>query len=76
MLQIELNISPGNCVVFEDAVAGIQAARNGGMTCFGIGSDKILHEADLVVKSLKEMTLEIKKQENIWLMNQVSLKRF
>ncbi|MCK4345796.1 MAG: beta-phosphoglucomutase [Bacteroidales bacterium] len=54
----ELNIPPGNCVVFEDAVAGIQAARNGGMTCVGIGSDKILHEADLVVKSLKEMTLE------------------
>ena len=54
----ELNIPPGNCVVFEDAVAGIQAARNGGMTCVGIGSDKILLKADLVVKSLKEMTLE------------------
>jgi len=54
----ELKIQPENCVVFEDAAAGIQAARNGGMTCVGIGSDKILHEAGLVVKSLKEMTLE------------------
>ncbi len=54
----ELNIPPGNCVVFEDAVAGIQAARNGGMTCVGIGCDKILLEADLVIKSLQEMTLE------------------
>ncbi len=29
-----------------------------------------------VIKYLKLLTLEIKKQENIWLMNQVSLKRF
>ena len=54
----ELIIQPKNCVVFEDAVAGVQAARRGGMACIGIGSEKILFEADLVVKSLKEMTLE------------------
>lgn len=54
----ELEIQPENCVVFEDAVAGIQAARSGGMACIGIGSEEILHRADLVVKSLKEMTLE------------------
>jgi beta-phosphoglucomutase len=48
---------PVNCVVFEDAVAGVQAALNAGMMCIGIGSAKILTEAHAVVKGLNEMNL-------------------
>jgi beta-phosphoglucomutase len=44
-----LNIKTIDCVVFEDAVAGIQAAHNAGMKCIGIGSPEILKEADLVL---------------------------
>ncbi len=59
-----MNTPPGNCVVFEDAVAGIQAARNAGMMCIGIGSPHVLGEADLVVGGLYEMSLEkLKKLE-------------
>jgi beta-phosphoglucomutase len=52
-----LGVNPGNCVVFEDAVAGVQAAINAGMMCIGIGSPKILTDAQLVIKGLNEMNL-------------------
>lgn len=32
----QLNVPPGRCVVFEDAVAGVEAARAGGMKCVGV----------------------------------------
>jgi len=52
-----VGVKPGNCVVFEDAVAGIQAALNAGMSCIGVGSPKVLTEAHFVVSGLNEMTL-------------------
>jgi beta-phosphoglucomutase len=54
----ELNIAPADCVVFEDAIAGIEAAINGGMKAVGIGSAQILVGANLVIKWLDEMSLE------------------
>ncbi|HWZ15108.1 MAG TPA: beta-phosphoglucomutase [Mucilaginibacter sp.] len=53
-----LHVSPSECVVFEDAIAGVEAAINGGMKVVGIGSPKVLGEADLVVSGLNEMSLE------------------
>lgn len=47
-----INVDPVFCVVFEDAVAGIQAAHNAGMICVGIGSVEVLREADYVVPGL------------------------
>ncbi|WP_058301234.1 beta-phosphoglucomutase [Gorillibacterium timonense] len=52
-----LGVSPAECVVFEDAEAGIEAARRGGMRSVGIGSPTILNKADLVVPSLGAMTV-------------------
>jgi beta-phosphoglucomutase len=54
----ELGVAPEECVVFEDAQAGIEAAINAGMYSIGIGEVKVLSRANLVVSSLKEMTLE------------------
>jgi beta-phosphoglucomutase len=54
----ELQIDPADCVVFEDAIAGVEAAKNGGMKAVGIGSPAVLTEADLVVSGLNEMSLE------------------
>ncbi len=47
------------CVVFEDAIAGVEAAIAGGMKCVGIGSPDVLGEADLVISGLNKMTLEM-----------------
>jgi beta-phosphoglucomutase len=54
----ELGVAPANCVVFEDAIAGVEAAVNGGMKVVGIGSPKVLTGADLVVSGLSDMDLE------------------
>lgn len=54
----ELGIPPTNCVVFEDAIAGVEAAIAGGMRVVGIGSPQVLGKANLVVRGLDEMSLE------------------
>lgn len=43
-----LNISPTDSIVFEDSVAGVQAANIGKMTSVGIGSKTVLHEAKYI----------------------------
>jgi len=53
----ELGIPPASCVVFEDAEAGIEAARRAGMGTVGIGSPEILRKADIVVPGLFELVL-------------------
>ncbi|WP_129716026.1 beta-phosphoglucomutase [Pedobacter sp. SYP-B3415] len=50
-----LDCSPQACVVFEDAVAGIQAAKNAGMKAIGIGNPEILSGADRCVTGLDKL---------------------
>jgi len=50
-----LGVTPSSCVVFEDAVAGIQAANAVNMVSIGIGDDTILHEADYNFKDFTEI---------------------
>jgi len=51
----ELKLQPEDCVVYEDAEAGIQAAKAAGMRVVGIGNRKVLREADRVVSGLHEL---------------------
>lgn len=53
-----VGVPPEECVVFEDAIAGIEAAKNGGMKAVGVGSPDVLTKADLVINGLNEMSLE------------------
>ncbi|PIQ19816.1 MAG: beta-phosphoglucomutase [Cytophagales bacterium CG18_big_fil_WC_8_21_14_2_50_42_9] len=59
-----LCVDPAACVVFEDAIAGVEAGKAGGMKVVGIGSPEILTNADLVVAGLHEMSLEKLKALN------------
>jgi beta-phosphoglucomutase len=59
----ELHIEPVHCFVAEDAPAGVEAARGGGMTALGVArrSDAALLRtagADLVVTSLDEVAID------------------
>jgi Predicted phosphatase/phosphohexomutase len=49
-----LGVQPSECVVFEDAEAGVEAALAGQMKCVGIGSAQNLGKAHLVVSGLNE----------------------
>ena len=57
-----LEVKPNNCVVFEDSVAGIQAANIGGMISIGIGDAEVLHEADYNFNDFTEITTEFLKE--------------
>jgi beta-phosphoglucomutase-like phosphatase (HAD superfamily) len=57
----QLGVELGQCVVVEDAVAGVAAARKAGMKCIAVctthpGSS--LTAADIVVESLEELIVE------------------
>lgn len=55
----ELGLHASECVVFEDAQKGVEAAKNGGFHCVGIGSPIGLGQADFVISGLHEMTVEM-----------------
>ncbi|TDS12552.1 beta-phosphoglucomutase [Maribacter caenipelagi] len=51
-----LGVAANSCVVFEDAVAGIQAANAANMVSIGIGDTEILNEADYNFNDFTEMS--------------------
>jgi beta-phosphoglucomutase family hydrolase len=54
-----IGVLPSDCVVVEDAVAGVEAARRGGMRCLAVTNTnptEKLQAADLVVDSLSQLT--------------------
>ncbi|WP_051691963.1 beta-phosphoglucomutase [Pedobacter borealis] len=53
-----LGFAPDECVVFEDAVAGVEAAKRGGMKAIGIGEKSVLSQADVVVSGLDKLTVK------------------
>jgi beta-phosphoglucomutase len=53
-----LGVKNEECIVFEDAVAGIQAAHAGGMAAVGVGLAQNLPEADFHITGFSELTIE------------------
>lgn len=51
----KLNLKPECCIVFEDAIAGIEAANKANMISVGIGNEDTLNEADFNFNNLTEI---------------------
>jgi len=52
-----LQLSPSECIVFDDAVLGVQAARIGGFNIVGIGKPEHLPDAELVIPGFADCRL-------------------
>jgi beta-phosphoglucomutase len=53
-----VGVVAAQCIVVEDAVAGIEAARRAGMKALGIGSRERLPNADIVVADLSAISMD------------------
>ena len=51
----QVQVAYKDAIVFEDSVAGIQAANVAGMTSVGIGEKEVLHESDFCFRDFTEM---------------------
>jgi beta-phosphoglucomutase family hydrolase len=61
----KLGAAPSNCIVIEDAIAGVEGARNAGMKCIAVTNTHKaaeLSRADLVVDSLEKVGINDLKQ--------------
>lgn len=51
-----LGVEPEDCIVFEDSVAGVEAANVANMISIGIGSEEVLGHAQYVFKDFTEIS--------------------
>jgi len=54
----EMGVSPQATVVFEDALAGIEAAHRGNFKVIGVGDGAVLHTAHIVIPGFIDFNLE------------------
>ncbi|MBL7815838.1 MAG: beta-phosphoglucomutase [Saprospiraceae bacterium] len=54
----EVGSRPKNCIVFEDAEKGIEAALKGGFYAVGVGQPDVLDEAHIVIPSFEYLEFE------------------
>ncbi|MEO1029770.1 MAG: beta-phosphoglucomutase [Bacteroidota bacterium] len=54
----QLGVKPEDCIVFEDSVAGVEAANVANMISIGIGSTDVLGHAKYVFKDFTEISDE------------------
>jgi beta-phosphoglucomutase len=53
-----LGLAPAECLVVEDAAAGIEAGRRAGMAVFGIGSPDVLPGVERLAATLADVTAD------------------
>ncbi|PIR04323.1 MAG: 2-deoxyglucose-6-phosphatase [Candidatus Magasanikbacteria bacterium CG11_big_fil_rev_8_21_14_0_20_39_34] len=63
----KLHVSPEHCLVFEDSIAGVQAAKSAGMKCVAVPTKEIRHkkefeDADYILDSLVDFSFGLLDQ--------------
>jgi beta-phosphoglucomutase family hydrolase len=61
MAAEKLQVKPQDCIVIEDAIAGVAAAKRASMACIAVtttNSGKKLTEADLIVDTLEKVKVD------------------
>lgn len=53
-----MGLIPSECIVFEDAQSGVQAAKAGGFTAIGVGNPALMDFVDSYLPNLNEFRLE------------------
>ncbi len=57
-----IKVNPKHCIVFEDSLAGIEAANTANMLSIGIGHKDILKEADYIFNDFTEIDTNFLKK--------------
>ena len=57
LASVALGLMPSECIVFDDAVLGVQAARHGGFHIVGIGKAEHLPMAEFVIPGFENCNL-------------------
>ena len=58
----KLSVKPADCVVIEDAIAGVAAAKRAGMKCVAVTNSHPgtrLKNADLIVDTLEKVDISV-----------------
>lgn len=58
-----MNLPYSQCIVFEDSVAGIEAAHRAGMVAIGIGRQEDLTEADIVMAGFGDEKVKVQNKK-------------
>jgi beta-phosphoglucomutase len=54
----QMELEPFECIVFEDAKSGVQAAKEGGFTAIGVGNPTLIDFVDSYLLNLNDFSLE------------------
>jgi len=57
----KLGVQPSKCIVIEDSIFGIKAAKKAGMFCIGINTGnnlQLINEADFIVEKYEDINLD------------------
>jgi beta-phosphoglucomutase len=54
----QMGLEPFECIVFEDAKSGVQAAKEGGFTAIGVGNPTLIDIVDSYLLNLNDFSLE------------------